>query len=353
MDFYFNEKAGRVYDLFISIWVACNQEKYYAELDSLNISIKEDFITLINGVVSILGEDLEKYKKYFNEVNMSNSLVNIEMISTYDSLDSYLQYLETKDIFLIQKELISYMKDFEDNSLTLMDDNMFLEIINDNANLYNYINKANCANNHKWNLLWAINDTKAFKSEFIELIKLYEPKYKKFISKYSQEIEFNIKSLREKVSDSSYIGNTPIGQFVDKHNVETLCIIPSFFNGYTLSQHLSPEDKTSYLIFGKYIDEIFSSSTRESLVDKYVGIFKNLGDLNRYKFIKILSTGEKYGQELADSLNITSATVNYHATNLLLSNLISMKRIENKTYYSLNKKELIDMMEFIKKDLNL
>ncbi|MDR7857910.1 winged helix-turn-helix domain-containing protein [Tissierella sp.] len=353
MNAYVNKEAGKLYDLFSSIFIACNSEYYYEEIEKVDITIEREFKELINHIIDLLGDDIQKYKMYFTVSNIAYSLINFEKIWDLKDLDKYLEYINSINNYDIQKSILSFIDAYKEDWIFTMDDNKFKDIINDNNVLFKFLNDKDISYEEKWNIVTIINDIDGFKRNFISLIQEYELKYKVFIKKYEDDINKYADFLINEVKEKGINLDIPIQQMVDLKDIDTLFIIPSYFHAYTLSQTVVRSKHVSYMIIGKYVDKLFQATNRESSVDKYVAIFKNLSDLNRYRFIKILSKGEKYGQEIADDLNITSATVSYHANNLLITNLLKMERNENKTYYSLNKETLREMIEFIQNDLEL
>lgn len=348
-----SKKAGKLFDLFSSLSIACNLEYYYGEIEKVNISIDQQFKELMNKVVSLLGDDISKYRPYFNELNIASSLIDLEKIWELENLDEYLSYVETKEDYDIQKYILTLIDCYKSDWIYAKDEEIYKQILSDNNLLLDFLRNKPIHNEDKWNSMEIINDVKGFKKNFIYLIKKYEKKYNDFIKEFKNEMETYSNYLERKIMEKGTDIEVPIMQMVDPKVVDTLYIIPTYFNAYTVSQTIIKSKRSSYIIIGKYVDKIFEASSRESSLEKYVSIFKNLGDLNRYKFIKILSEGEKYGQEIADELNITSATVNYHANTLLISNLLSMERYENKTYYTLRKDTIRELIGFLQKDLEL
>lgn len=74
-----------------------------------------------------------------------------------------------------------------------------------------------------------------------------------------------------------------------------------------------------------------------------VNFFKTLADPKRIEIIRLLSERTYYGQELAEVLEVTPATISYHMTFLLNQNIAVYERSENRYYYSLNR-EVLDRL---------
>jgi DNA-binding MarR family transcriptional regulator len=71
-------------------------------------------------------------------------------------------------------------------------------------------------------------------------------------------------------------------------------------------------------------------------LDKVVAYHKALADATRIKLLIMLADGELNGQELAEKLSVTPATVTHHATKLREASLINERREKNTIYFSLN-----------------
>ena len=55
-------------------------------------------------------------------------------------------------------------------------------------------------------------------------------------------------------------------------------------------------------------------------------VFKNLADKTRFQILNLLKSGDLYGQEIAEKVGITLATVSYHMSFLLAANLVRRYR---------------------------
>jgi hypothetical protein len=71
-------------------------------------------------------------------------------------------------------------------------------------------------------------------------------------------------------------------------------------------------------------------------LDKVVQYHKALADPTRIKMLILLVGGELNGQQLAEKLFVTPATITHHATKLREASLINERRDKNTIYFSLN-----------------
>ena len=82
--------------------------------------------------------------------------------------------------------------------------------------------------------------------------------------------------------------------------------------------------------------------------ERTISILKALGDKSKFDILKSIKEKEMYGAEIAKMLNITTATVSHHMSNLHNLSLVNIIANNNKVNYTLNKesiKELIILLE--------
>jgi len=76
-------------------------------------------------------------------------------------------------------------------------------------------------------------------------------------------------------------------------------------------------------------------------------IFKALSDSNRLQIIDMLSCGELCACKILEKFNITQPTLSHHMKTLCDSGLVDSRRQGSWNYYSLNKENMIKIIEFI------
>jgi len=82
--------------------------------------------------------------------------------------------------------------------------------------------------------------------------------------------------------------------------------------------------------------------------EKIISTLKALGDKSKFDILKSIKETQMYGVEIAKKLNITTATVSHHMSNLYNLSLINYVADNNKMNYMLNKEaieELINALE--------
>ncbi len=67
----------------------------------------------------------------------------------------------------------------------------------------------------------------------------------------------------------------------------------------------------------------------------YQDVYRLLGDPVRWEIVRLLVATPRYGQELAERLNLSVATVSHHLNALKKLDLVTIERIEHRLYYDL------------------
>lgn len=124
-----------------------------------------------------------------------------------------------------------------------------------------------------------------------------------------------------------------------------VCI--SFFKYISWHNYsLDENDSRDWFVMGVYSDLLYQENL---CYERYSNFFNTLSDPNRIAILKMLSEKPCYGQELAEKLDITPATVSYHMTFLQRAGVITVQKSDNRSYYSMNHAHLMKPLEdFIK-----
>lgn len=97
-------------------------------------------------------------------------------------------------------------------------------------------------------------------------------------------------------------------------------------------------------------DQAVNRNTDIEVVDKFC---KAVSDKNRLEILRSLSIRPWYGQELAKKLGLSPAAVSYHMGFFYTVDLISLKRVDQKGYYVLDKNRLRYLFGLLQSTLNL
>jgi DNA-binding transcriptional ArsR family regulator len=83
-------------------------------------------------------------------------------------------------------------------------------------------------------------------------------------------------------------------------------------------------------------------------------VLKTISDPTRYQILSLLNQTTYYGQELADRLELSLATISHHMELLVVgAKVVKMELSGNKAYYKLNREELAKCLMFLKNKFGL
>jgi len=125
---------------------------------------------------------------------------------------------------------------------------------------------------------------------------------------------------------------------IDYPDTKHIILTVSYFLeiGYTV--YIFENQKEYLYIVGFRHMELFVER-KHSLLSN-VHVFKALGDETRQNMIKLLSKKEWYGEELAKHMELSNSTVSYHLSILLLEGIVLVNRVDNKSFFKLDKENL-------------
>jgi DNA-binding transcriptional ArsR family regulator len=331
-----------IYEFFLSLFRLENDEAMKLEDLELEKEVKLDK-EIVNWVEKTLKKipaaEREKIAKYFNEESYFGLCLVSEIPKLkLNNIEEYIEYLK-------EKEAADFLKRFTESGYgpapsENIDLNRVKSLIENEKDAANFVNeKLNFSSAQKWNLLQFYFNPEAMKNEFISLLKWYYNNifskdqdwikkksnkvndiYEENLNRYGQKYLENILS---KLIDDPLAGNKSYVAF-------------SYFYETSLLNSTLDSGNSFYLI-GFRFPEIFAAD-EEGLLGS-LQIFKTLADETRLNIISLLAEKTMYGNELAEKLNLSNATISHHVSKLIMNNVIQAHKEDNKLYFQLNKKE--------------
>jgi DNA-binding transcriptional ArsR family regulator len=263
---------------------------------------------------------------------------------TLDNFGEYLRGLSEEEIKLI---VLSDLKS--------MGENLAYEelagISQDETQILDFIRKLKLPSSIKWEALEFFSDVKTSMKGFIELVNDYIPVYKKVIKKNKNLIE-NFENYIASGIESE--GEAFFNRFLrDTMSLDADQVIAGilFFNSRSLI--CTTVGEKLYVFVGMDYEETVKLVTGDGDMDINISIYKNLSDKTRFQILNLLKDQELYGQEIAEKVGITMATVSYHMSYLLASNLVKLDRVGQKGYYTLKRDTLRKSVDFLNNNFEL
>lgn len=276
------------------------------------------------------------------ELETKDIFINPDFIRISKNLDEYFDYLldQKEDDFkreiLKALELDGTIKNNDESSL-----NILIEKIDAKKDLNSDI---------KWYLLSLFKKPRLHIEKFIKLIQDYLPIYQELKNKYMKPYEEFVEWIDEKIDAHGIAFIDDNIEFINLNEYTEVHLNYSLFELHS-SHHFS--DGTVYIYIGLMFKKYIEDQKDKNDIDKHLLVYKVLSDKTRFDIIQILIKQESYGQEIAEKLGITTATVSYHMDYLLGASLVILKRKSRRIYYSVNKDQIKNSISFLEKELML
>lgn len=105
-----------------------------------------------------------------------------------------------------------------------------------------------------------------------------------------------------------------------------------------------------FVRLGLRTEELVGSDLENEQLEKFC---KVISDKNRLEIIRLLSVRPWYGQELAKKLQLSPAAISYHMGFFYASDLVTLKRADQRGYFELDRQRLSFLFSLLEKALNL
>jgi len=300
-----------------------------------------------------------------NTLYRSNVLREVVPIfKSYKSLEDYFKPTDSNDSFvqnlvmhfsdqlyepLSEDELNHHIVDFIsgiffDSSLYLTEENLEINSINDliealSRTKMNDKNKMLMVNFYS-NRYEIIEQIKALLSQIIPICQKYfsiiEADFNKSVAAYQQ-----IKDLQGKLESS--VGLKLNIDIQSEINV-TIFQFNQISMNYTKSHH--------HFYIGMYVFALTDLKENNHYQDDQIFTdLKALSDHTRFKMMQLLAIDKMYLQQMAQSLDLTPATISHHITVLMQAELISVyvdHERTRKVYYEANTKKITKITDTLK-----
>ncbi len=206
--------------------------------------------------------------------------------------------------------------------------------INSLNDILNFVEKQDISNKNKWRFMKILSDSKKSIESIIKAIEENRYAYEQAYKAVEKALVKLIDNTKKYISsgECEIINNISNGEGV-------FTITPTLALGVSIFE-LRDRFFVGVLNESIFKEQIKAIGNKGDLVLK----LKALSDNSKLETIGLLKIGPKYSLEIAESLNLTSATVSYHMATLLEIGLVSVEKKQGKVYYNLNK---VAMQKFI------
>lgn len=345
MNIEFNRGLSRVHDAMEGL-VYCYKDNYkhiYEEYNlSLNKAAEEAFVFIKERItMDIANSDLF----FSRETGAAITFARSRFIPSDLSVDNFVDYL----IGLSDEEVkLIVLSNLNSAGPKISHEELIL-ISQDGTRIMDFLRNIKLSSSIKWEALEFFRDVRSSMKGFIELVKRYIPIYKKILSRNKKLIETFENYVESGINSEGEVFFTKLVKDSIRLDAEEIIIGTLFFRSRTLICTIVGEKL--YIFIGMDYEETVRLSLGAG--DASISVFKNVSDKTRFQILNLLKDKDLYGQEIADKVGITLATVSYHMNYLLASNLVTLEKVGQKGYYSLRKDTLKKSVDFLNNNFNL
>lgn len=331
-------------EFLYSLFAIGTRDSFYDMISSYNLKPNEHIQAFITKNKTKLSQYIQKELDYFFELSglgyvIYKIILQNESIKEISDLIALIDAMPSEDfaLLMIRSFLKKSLSSEELLSLSMKE--------TERNDIFTAIEKVTYQDKRrKEKILDVIENSEEIKQRFVLLLKQY---YEKSFGPIEAELEAELniaKSDYEIIYEKS--PKTFISHYLnidDFSEYSKLSIHVSFFkyvgvHNYSLEQ----KNSTDWFILGIYTKLLFDSQKRNEIMADF---FKALSDVNRIQIVKLLNERPWFGQELAEKLDLAPATISYHIGFLQQSGLVTYKKIEKRSYFSLKKDRLTNPLK--------
>ncbi|WP_426348138.1 ArsR/SmtB family transcription factor [Alloiococcus sp. CFN-8] len=354
MAIFFRENVGNSMDIFHSLYILANEEQFTKKIINDDKSISSAFLKFINYAKNNCSKDLESIQFFFKEhfdkrhsFTLYYLLVDRVLHEEVESIEDILDGIsgDDKELFsIIAERLMEYIKRYSkgiDLETKELNKDSLVELLEG----YGLPSEA------KWNIYLMLSKPSEYVDRFIALVRNYLPIYKKIINKFSdKKKKFNEVVQKEVKSHGiDYIKSMELFEEPETYDNIYISTITFFYGNVVYDI----KDNNLYLYLGIKYKEALDSYRGKNRRDHTINLMKAMGDGSRYEILSILNERDSYGQELAEAMNLSTATISHHMNLLHTLGLVTVEKIDNRMYYRLRKEALKKYIKDFSEDFNL
>lgn len=347
------EKESEIIDylLFPCIYFYVDQY-YHMEDDPLKIIIEPDYLEFTQNMKVQLEDSKEAIdsfyqKDIYSNVDFFHILISAYPVYDYQDAGAYFEDLLSVDDGVFKQKLMQ--------SLMSLDEDETIEETVTESDALSYINGFKIDSAEKWHLLMIIQEPKKQLRDFIALLKKNEHLFYDYYKTKKQEIHevgekissyFSEDTLRhiKKLTYNSIDYDFSVGECAYFY---VSCVLPYSLR---LSQH-----NPLRMIWGLDMEKSLRmiNDINEDKLAQRVKAFKTLGDRTRYETLRLLSQGVDSVKEIAQILDVSSATISYHINEYITSGIVHIRRgKKEKSTYKVDYHRINQIIRDFKNDLN-
>ncbi len=356
MKFEFNKDASRILDYLIypRLYYFIDKDDKENE-ENFQSLIREDFMEYVEETMKAFipyNDIIERYYQKDIYANIDFIQIVIKAFPPYEYKD---EHLYINDLLKVNDE--EFRKKFIKTLITIDDEDKNQDIdesLIDEAHAIKYINDLKIDASNKWNMLMMVQDPKKCLNEFVDLLKHIEPRFYDYYKTQADEVIIvgNKLSAKLAVNTSETLRKMSYNAVNYDFTGNDIChFYVSAIFPYTLRFIENGDCRIVWGLEMEYSFEKLHEMNEDKMIQR-VKVFKALGDKTRYDTIRLIASGVSSIKDIANKLDVSSATISYHINEFLTSSIISLNRKKDKkSIYDVDYQKLEDVLTELRNDL--
>lgn len=214
-----------------------------------------------------------------------------------------------------------------------------------------FLDEATCNKDVKWDILKIFHNQKECYNEVAtilkEVIDLLENKFRKQIAEIERQFYDYWMEIQGE-NDIIELVQENIKLTWKENDIGTI-LLPMIFHPISVTFSSLPNTKRiDVLRFGIILDQRLRVSRGKMNSKDVVDFGKLICDKSKVDILEMTAKKPCYGKEIANELNLSTATISYHVNTLMRLGLLQTELRSNRVYYSMNIERLSEYLEDIK-----
>lgn len=296
----------------------------------------------------------ERLKEFYDRDTFINFLISDVDWRLIESWEEYQAYFDAKTDEELKRNLLDILLkgegEVEDDAKR---DELLLEYVSNQFALLDALNQMPMKDARRWAYFNAVMNPRKLITDFFalheEILPVFEDVYQKYEDILIKEYSLFEETMRV---TPTFFNDAFSGEF--SIDADAAMVIPVLSLTDFIGLVVEKDKQEIIFLGGKFVESV------QLLVDFHknqqterISIFKNLGDPTRYGILCQIAAGVKSVKQIAASLSITSATVNYHINQMLISNLVSHDWNDKTNDNPINTMLLTEALRGLEEDLQL
>lgn len=353
MDLTLSNKPSEFLDKISAlIWVT--HESFFHEYwKKLNVSIDKEYIQVLKELREVKEEEREFLTFYFgsffgyddvangNIFCLATTFFRIHEIFDKSFSDTINGISNSKESDTRKKiaESLLHVKGHSDKT----EADLYAE---DEELFFSLLKELPITGESKWNLLEVMKQPRVHIQFFCDTLKKLDKQLDQALSPLEPQRTSWMNRLKAMGNDIPlHIIQTIKGkEYMQKSKVHIYPVLIPF------TALISKKQNQIYMGLGNKADVFFASKGEDRNV-RMLNLLKLMADQSKFKILTLLKDKKLYANEIAERLQLSNATISHHMRVMTAQGLVESTRIQNKTYYYLNKEAINEVLHELHEQL--